>query len=100
MSREQLIRLVADAERDPALREELRGCFAAGQSWTSVVGKARLRGYEIQVTDLQDARSADHAASFLEASRVSAIGSLWGSSPVLPSQAAQLAARRQASTAR
>ncbi|MFY8150314.1 MAG: hypothetical protein ACOVNL_14000 [Prochlorococcaceae cyanobacterium] len=100
MSREQLIRLIRDAENDAGLRAALRRAYASGRRWAGLLEQAHASGYAVNAADLAEARAADRAGAFLQRSRMAAIRPLWGSAPVLPDQGAASAARRPLSTAR
>ncbi|MBM5800487.1 MAG: hypothetical protein FJ077_06530 [Cyanobacteria bacterium K_DeepCast_35m_m2_023] len=61
MSREQLLRLLNDAEASPALRRclPLRGDW---QQWLQVVQRL---GYGVELGDVQEAERLEQAARFL-----------------------------------
>ncbi|WP_411867203.1 Nif11 family protein [Vulcanococcus limneticus] len=91
MTRTELERLVADAERQPGLRQQLSLCH----SWQELLQAAQGRGYAVETGDLQQASREAHASSFLERSRLRPIPDLLPGAP-----AAQSWPRRSANTAR
>ncbi len=93
MALEQLERLVHDAETQPALRQQLRGCT----TWQALIAEATLLGYAITRADLQQASQEEAASRFLENSRIGAVRDLMGA---VPGRRPQLSWRRLASTAR
>ncbi len=93
MSREQLQRLVRDAEAQPLLRAQLRGVC----DWGELSLRASALGYAVSRADLSQANQEDAAGRFLEQARIEPVRDLLGS---VPGRHAQLSWRRLASTAR
>ncbi len=93
MSLAQLQRLVEDAERQPALRELLRG----SRNWSELISRAHGLGYHLCRADLVRARQEEAASRFLERARIEPVADLMGA---VPGRQAQLSWRRLASTSR
>ena len=90
MTRTELERLVADAECQLELRQQLSQCGC----WQELLQAANRWGYAVEPGDLRQASREAHASRFLERSRLRPIPDL------MAAPADQPRMRRSASTAR
>ena len=81
MSRADLDRLLADAQQNSGLREELRSLVSDRQRLTQW---AETKGYHLTEDDLNELAGADHELTEEDLENVAGGDNAWGSTPPPP----------------